>query len=46
METEAAEWVRDHATKPVIGSLPDKTPQREENGHAGAIIEGRMKRRG
>ncbi|HOW10205.1 MAG TPA: succinate--CoA ligase subunit alpha [Bacteroidales bacterium] len=42
METEAAEWVRDHATKPVIGFIAGQTaPKGRRMGHAGAIIGGK-----
>jgi succinyl-CoA synthetase alpha subunit len=42
METEAAEWIRDHATKPVIGFIAGQTaPKGRKMGHAGAIIGGK-----
>ena len=41
METEAAEWIRDHGTKPVIGFIAGQTaPRGRKMGHAGAIIGG------
>jgi succinyl-CoA synthetase alpha subunit len=42
METEAAEWIRDHGTKPVIGFIAGQTaPKGRKMGHAGAIIGGK-----
>lgn len=42
METEAALWVRDHATKPVVGFVAGRTaPKGRRMGHAGAIIGGK-----
>ena len=42
METEAAEWIRDHGTKPVIGFIAGQTaPKGRRMGHAGAIIGGK-----
>lgn len=42
METEAAEWIKDHATKPVIGFIAGQTaPKGRKMGHAGAIIGGK-----
>jgi len=42
METEAAEWVRDNGTKPVIGFIAGQTaPKGRRMGHAGAIIGGK-----
>jgi succinyl-CoA synthetase alpha subunit len=42
METEAAEWVRENSTKPVIGFIAGQTaPKGRRMGHAGAIIGGR-----
>lgn len=40
-EEEAARWVRDHMTKPVIGFIGGRTaPPGKRMGHAGAIISG------
>jgi succinyl-CoA synthetase alpha subunit len=42
METEAAEWIRDNATKPVVGFIAGQTaPKGRKMGHAGAIIGGK-----
>ncbi len=42
METDAAEWIRDNATKPVIGFIAGLTaPKGRRMGHAGAIIGGK-----
>jgi succinyl-CoA synthetase alpha subunit len=42
METEAAEWIRDNSTKPVIGFIAGQTaPKGRRMGHAGAIIGGK-----
>ena len=42
METEAAEWIRDHGIKPVIGFIAGQTaPRGRKMGHAGAIIGGK-----
>jgi succinyl-CoA synthetase alpha subunit len=42
METEAAEWIRDNSTKPVIGFIAGQTaPKGRKMGHAGAIIGGK-----
>jgi len=42
METEAAEWIKDNMTKPVIGFIAGQTaPKGRKMGHAGAIIGGK-----
>lgn len=42
METEAAEWIKQHGTKPVIGFIAGQTaPKGRRMGHAGAIIGGK-----
>ena len=42
METEAAEWIRENSTKPVIGFIAGQTaPKGRRMGHAGAIIGGK-----
>ena len=42
METDAAEWIRDHGEKPVVGFIAGKTaPPGRRMGHAGAIIGGK-----
>ena len=42
METEAAEWIRDYGTKPVIGFIAGQTaPKGRKMGHAGAIVGGK-----
>jgi succinyl-CoA synthetase alpha subunit len=42
METDAAEWIRDNGTKPVIGFIAGQTaPKGRRMGHAGAIIGGK-----
>jgi len=42
METEAALWIKEHATKPVVGYVAGITaPKGRRMGHAGGIIEGR-----
>ena len=42
MEVEAAEWIRQNSTKPVIGFIAGQTaPKGRRMGHAGAIIGGK-----
>jgi succinyl-CoA synthetase alpha subunit len=42
MENEAAQWIRDNGTKPVIGFIAGQTaPKGRRMGHAGAIIGGK-----
>lgn len=42
MEAEAAEYIRDHGTKPVVGFIAGQTaPKGRTMGHAGAIIGGK-----
>ncbi|MCX6254188.1 MAG: succinate--CoA ligase subunit alpha [Bacteroidia bacterium] len=42
METEAAEWIKENKTKPVIGFIAGQTaPKGRKMGHAGAIIGGK-----
>lgn len=41
METDAAEWIRQNGTKPVVGFIAGQTaPKGRRMGHAGAIIGG------
>ena len=40
MELEAAEYVRDHMNKPVIGFIAGQTARSRRMGHAGAIVSG------
>ena len=41
METDAAEWIKQYGTKPVVGFIAGKTaPKGRKMGHAGAIIGG------
>jgi succinyl-CoA synthetase alpha subunit len=42
MEAEAAEWIKDHGKKPVVGFIAGETaPKGKRMGHAGAIIGGK-----
>ena len=42
METDAAYWIKNHGTKPVIGFIAGQTaPKGRRMGHAGAIIGGK-----
>ena len=41
MEIEAAKWVKDNASKPIVGFIAGQTaPKGKRMGHAGAIISG------
>ena len=41
LETDAAQWIRDNMTKPVIGFVAGRTaPPGRRMGHAGAIVSG------
>jgi succinyl-CoA synthetase alpha subunit len=42
MEADAAKWIKQHGTKPVIGFIAGRTaPKGRRMGHAGAIIGGK-----
>ena len=42
MEAEAAEWIKEHGTKPIVGFIAGQTaPKGKRMGHAGAIIGGK-----